>query len=492
MKAADNLTDLRARAGESDGPETLQRLLSAKQLIVLGIGAIVGAGIFVATGTVAAHNAGPAIVLSFLIAAAGCLCAALCYAEFAAMVPVSGSAYSYVYAAFGQGAAWLIGWCLILEYLMAAANVAVGWSAYFIALLRSLGVAINPAMSSSPLAAASHGLIATGAVCNVPAILLLTAVTAVLAGGVRMSARANAVLVVAKLLVITLFVICGSFYVHPANWHPFVPENTGRLGEFGGSGVVRGAAAIFYAYLGFDTVSTAARETRDAQRSMPLGIIGSLLLCTMIYIAFSLVLTGLAPYRVLGVPNPASVALDYAGPGLYFVKVAVEIGAVLGLTSVALVLLYGQSRILFAMAQDGVVPAAFGHIRTRTRAPFIAIVACGVLAALTAGLLPTEVLGELISIGTLTAFVFVCGGVLYLRITCPEVHRPFRTPCAPVVCVAGMVICGYLIAMLPPATWWRFLAWIAVGAAIFLLYGRRRSMLVFAARHPLPQVRDHG
>lgn len=474
--ASIELSEVQRRAGETDGPQTLQRTLSARQLVLLGIGAIIGAGIFVSTGTVAAHHTGPAIIFSFILAAGGCLCAGLCYAEFATMVPVSGSAYSYVYATFGRPAAWFIGWCLILEYLMAAANVAVGWSAYLGGLLRSLGFTLAPEISAPPLAwTSSHELFSSGALVNLPAVLILLVLTAALTGGLKLSVRVTAMLVATKLAVIALFVFVGVWFVNPQHWEPFLPPNSGVFGEFGWSGVLRGAGVIFYAYLGFDTVSTAARETRDPQRNLPRGIVGSLVICTVVYIAFSLVLTGLAPYPALGAPNPASVALDYAGPRLYFLKLAVEVGAVVGLTSVVLMLLFGQSRILYAMSQDRVVPAVFGKIGARSRTPFAAVLGSGLAAAVIAGFFPVEVLGELVSIGTLMAFVFVCAGVLYLRIKRPDLERSFKVPFAPFVCSAGVLICGYLMVGLPAATWLRFLGWVAAGMLIYLLYGRRNA-----------------
>ena len=470
-----NLGNVLEQAAERDGPGTLQRTLTASQLILLGVGAIIGAGIFVATGTVAAADAGPAIVLSFLIAAAGCLCAGLCYAEFAALVPVAGSAYSYVYATFGRLAGWMIGWCLLLEYSMAGANVAVGWSAYLSGLVRSLGISLPVQLTTPPFIRTAGHLASSGATFNAPAFLLVLTLAALLLGGVRLSVRTNAALVLVKLVIIVLFIVCGAWYVDSQNWHPFIPPNAGHFGEFGWSGVIRGAGAIFYAYLGFDAVSTAARESRDPQRTVPRGIIGALALCTVLYIAFSLVLTGLAPYQVLGVPNPASVALDYAGPQLHFLKVAVEIGAVLGLTSVVLALLYGQSRILYAMSRDRVVPSLFGRIGARSAIPYASVLGSGIVAATAAGFLPTEVLGEMISIGTLSAFVVVCAGVLVLRVRRPDLARPFRTPAAPLVCTAGILICGYLMAALPAETWRRFLIWLAAGAAIYVIYGRRRA-----------------
>jgi APA family basic amino acid/polyamine antiporter len=485
MSERNAFTHVEHRAREADGLQTLKRTLSGGQLILLGIGAIIGVGIFVATGPIAAHHAGPAVVYSFVLAAAACLCAGLCYAEFAAMVPVSGSAYSYVYAAFGPIAGWMVGWCLMLEYLMGAATVAVAWSGYFTGLLHSFGIVTSPALASSPFGVSSVGeLFLTGGLVNAPAVSLLVLLTALLACGGRVSVWMNALLVGIKLCVIGLFIVVGARYVHPANWHPFLPANTGEFGSFGWSGVFRGAGVAFYAYLGFDIVSTAARETRHPQRAMPIGIIGSLLVCTGVYIAFSLVLTGLAPYRLLAAPNPVSVALDHASPRLQLLKIAIEIGAVVGLTSSVLVTLYGLSRILYAMSQDGLVPRAFSRVGVGLSTPFAAVFACGSIATLAAGLLPIEVLGELISIGTLSAFAFVCSGVLFLRITRPELERPFKTPFAPLVCISGVLICAILALGLPATTWRRFLFWTALGAGIYMLYGRRhRARGTFTRRN---------
>jgi basic amino acid/polyamine antiporter, APA family len=466
---------LRERSLEQDGAETLQRALGTWQLLLFGVGTIIGAGIFVAPGNVAAHYTGPAIVLSFLVAGTASLCAALCYAEFAAMVPVSGSAYSYAYAAFGPLAGWLIGWCLVLEYLAAAATVAVGWSGYFASLARSMGLTLPALIAAPPLAILPGGsLFATGALVNGPGSLLLVALVLLLVRGVRVSARVNSVLVVVKLTVIALFIIWGAGYVDTRNWHPFLPPNQGSFGSFGWSGVLRGAGMVFYAYLGFDTVSTAAREARQAQRKIPLAILSSLAVCTAVYILFSLVLTGLCPYPLLAAADPTSAALDHAGGGVRALKLAVQVGATLGLISVILALLYGLSRILYAMAQDRLVPAIFGRIGARSKVPYGAILACGLTAAVLAALLPLDLLGQLISIGTLAAFVFVCAGVLYLRIVRPHVARPFRTPFAPLVCVSGALICGYLMVGLPATTWTQFLLWSALGLGIYFCYGKRR------------------
>lgn len=472
----DNFDEVHRQATERDGAQTLQRTLKPQHLMVLGAGAMIGAGIFVATGHVAATLTGPAIVLSFVIAALGVLCAALCYAELSAMMPVAGSSFSYVYATFGRGIGWMIAWCLILEYLMAGATIAVGWSGYLVGLLSSFGVTIAPALTSPPFTVSpGGGFVSTGALLNLPAVLLLSVLTALSLGGLRLSIGLNSLLVGIKLAAIALFIVCGSLFVDPANWKPFLPENTGVFGEFGWSGVIRGAGVIFFAYLGFDAISTAGRETVNPNRSMPLGILGSLAMCTIVYIAFSLVLTGLAPYPMLGAANPVSVALEHAGPQLFFVKVAVEIGAVVGLTSVVMVMLYGQSRIVFALAQNNLVPAVFGRIGVRTKAPYASIIGCGLISGTAGALLPVDVLSQLISIGTLCAFVFVCAAVLVLRVRHPELERPFRMPFAPVICVAGILICAYLMASLPLATWLQFLVWVAIGVAIYFAYGRRHK-----------------
>jgi APA family basic amino acid/polyamine antiporter len=476
MSPPDSFTRMRQQGHEADGQHTLQRTVSSGQLLLFGVGAIVGSGIFVATGNVAAHNTGPAIVFSFALAAVACTCAGLCYAEFAALVPASGSAYTYVYAAFGRAAGWLVGWCLLLEYTTAAATVAVGWSGYCVSLLQSFGIVISPRYASPLWVVSPAGTLTRGGeLGNLPAAALLITLTLTLLRDIRFSVRINSVLVTAKLLVIALFVICGAHAVNPANWHPFLPDNTGTFGRFGWSGVLQGAAVIFYAYLGFDTVSTAARETRNPQTDMPIGIVGSLLLCTFVYIAFSLVLTGLAPYPLLAGANPASVALDHAASDLSVLKVVVEIGAVVGLTSVELALLFGLSRILYAMARDSLMPAWLGFVGARSRVPRGAITVAGITGAILSALFPLEVLGELISIGTLCAFVVVCCGVLFLRIRRPDVARPFRTPLPYLICPFGALVCLYLLSSLPGPTWTRFLAWTATGAVLYACFGRRHE-----------------
>jgi len=467
--------DIRTQ-GDPSEDDGLKRALGSVQLMVLGVGAIIGAGIFVATGAVAAHHTGPALAIAFVVAALGCLCAGLCYAEFAAMVPDSGSALAYATLAFGPTVGWMVGWCLVLEYMMAGSTVAVGWSGYFVAFCRSVGMDLPSGWASSPLALSPAGALEpTGALFNAPAVLLLWTLTLISVAGVTLSIRLTAVLVVIKLAVLAVFIGAGAFFVDPTNWRPFVPDNTGVFGAFGWSGIFQGAAILFYAFLGFDAVSTAAREARDPQRTVPIGIFGALAIALVAYVGFSLVLTGLAPYAMLSGPSPASTALEHGAPQLLFLRAGVEIGAVVGLTSSLMVVLYALSRVLFAMGKDRLIPPLFARVSPKTGAPWVAILAVGVGTSTAAALLPVDALSQMISIGTLTAFVFVCVGVLVLRIRRPELKRPFRTPAAPLVCVAGALVCGYLLVTLPAATWMRFSVWSVMGAALYFAYGRRRQ-----------------
>jgi APA family basic amino acid/polyamine antiporter len=468
---------------------TLRRALGPANLTALGIGAIIGAGIFVLTGQAAAKYAGPAIVYSFLLAGLACAFAGLCYAEFAAMIPAAGSAYTYSYATLGELFAWIIGWDLILEYLFAASTVAVGWSGYVVSLLRDWGIEIPAQFASAPynhVAVAdagfnvwrifTEGWTATGAVLNVPAMVIVALATILLVIGIRESARFNNVIVAIKLAVILAFIGFGVFYVNADNWAPFVPPAEGN-GRFGWDGVVRGAGVIFFAYIGFDAVSTAAQEVKNPQRDMPIGILGSLALCTVLYVAVALVLTGIVDFHQLNVPDPIAVGIDAAGPGLAWLRPVVKIGAVAGLSSVILVMLMGQPRIFFAMANDGLLPKTFAAVHPRFRTPWLASLLTGAVAMVVAGLFPIGLLGELVSIGTLLAFAIVCAGVLVLRYTDPEIPRPFRVPFVPFVPIAGVLSCGYLMLGLPIDTWARLFVWMAIGLAIYFGYGRRHSKL---------------
>ena len=458
---------------------SLRRALGAMNLTMLGIGAIIGAGIFVLTGTAAANYAGPAIVLSFVLAGLGCLFAGLCYAEFASMIPIAGSAYTYAYATLGEFIAWIIGWDLILEYLFGAATVAVGWSGYFVAFLAKFGLILPPSFTQAPLSVeGTHTLVRNpGGVLNVPAVLLVLLMTALLVIGIKESAKFNNVIVFIKVAIVFLVIGFGFMFVNSANWHPFIPENTGEFGHYGWSGIVRGAGVVFFAYIGFDAVSTAAQEAKNPQRDMPIGMLGSLAFCTVLYILMALVMTGLAHYTELNVPHPVDVALAKAGPGLAWLNYLVDVGAIAGLASVVLVMLMGQPRIFFAMARDGLLPAVFGKVHPRFRTPYVTTILTGVVAAAVAGFFPIALLGELVSIGALFAFVVVSAGVLVLRYREPNRVRPFKTPLVPLVPILGILICGYMMYGLPSDTWMRLAVWLVLGLVIYFVYGRSHSRI---------------
>ena len=456
----------------------LNRTLDARALVLLGIGAVIGTGIFVLTGTAAANHAGPALMLSFVIAGLGCAFAGLCYAEFAAMIPVSGSAYSYSYATLGEFIAWFIGWNLILEYLFAASTVAVGWSGYVVSLVEQFGVQLPDALTNAPFTKGKghFEIVATGALINLPAVIIVAAITTLCYVGIRQSARFNSLVVVIKVVVILLFIGFGVWYVNGANWEPFIPENTGQFGRFGWSGVLQAAGIIFFAYIGFDAVSTAAQEAKNPQRDMPIGIMGSLLICTVLYVAVAAVLTGMVPYAELDSPAPVALALDRY-PQIGWLAGLIKLGAIAGMTSVILVMMLGQPRIFYCMSRDGLLPPALRKVHPKYRTPYVGTVITGVFAAAIAGLFPVTILGELVSIGTLLAFTTVCIGVLVLRYTKPEIPRPFRVRAPWVVCTLGALICIVMIIALPRDTWVRLLAWTVIGVAVYFFYGYRHSTL---------------
>lgn len=463
------------RQESTDSEHGLRRALGPIALISLGIGAIVGAGIFVISG-VAVQHTGPALVISVILSGIGCAFAGLCYSEFASMIPIAGSAYTYSYATIGEFLAWIIGWDLILEYAVGATTVSIGWSGYTLSFLRTLHIPFPAALARSPWDPARNidGTM-VHSYFNLPAFTIVAVITVLLILGIRESARFNNVIVIIKVSVLLLFIGACALYITRGNWVPFLPANTGTFGEFGWSGVLRGAGLIFFAYIGFDAVSTAAQEARNPERDMPIGILGSLAISTLLYIGVVLVLTGVTPFTNLNVPDPLAVAVD-ATP-LHWLSPIVKLGAILGTTAVILVMLLGQTRIFYTMAFDGLLPKAFGTVHPRFRTPYKSTALIGFLVALGGGLVPLRIVGELVSIGTLLAFVIVCGSVLAMRKMRPDIRRPFRTPAVWFVAPMGMLVCLAQMVGLPFDTWIRLFAWMAVGFAIYFGYSRHHSVL---------------
>ncbi len=501
LLATKPLDTILKEASETD-EHSLKRALGPVNLITLGIGAIIGTGIFVLTGQAAATNAGPAIVVSFCLAGIGCAFAGLCYAEFASLIPIAGSAYTYGYATLGEIFAWIIGWDLVLEYAFGAATVASGWSGYFVSLLRDCGVTVPPQWIAtpgtemvyyagrwSPLSTVAPALSVAGinpnslqhvtAHFNLVAFLAIAAVSAVLVIGVRESANINSLMVLIKVGVVFVFIGLAAIFVfkHPAiaekDWHPFLPPNTGHFGDFGWSGIARGAAVIFFAYIGFDAVSTTAQEARNPQKDMPIGIIGSLIICTVLYIVVAGLLTAIVPYSTLNVADPVAVGVEAIG--VHWGSILVDAGVVTGLASVMLVMLLGQSRVLYSMSRDGLLPAWASAVHPRFRTPWITSIVVGIFAAVFASVLTIQNLSALVNIGTLLAFVIVCLGVWILRVRRPNLHRPFKTPWVPVVPICGAVISLGMMASLPRETWIRLLVWLFIGMIIYFSYSRKYS-----------------
>ncbi len=471
---ADALTDHR-----------LKRVLGPTNLTTLGIGAIIGTGIFVLTGTVAAQNAGPAVILSFVLAGVASIFAALCYSEFASLVPMAGSAYTYGYATLGELFAWIIGWDLILEYALGAVTVSIGWSGYVVSFLRDIGIHIPPELS------AARGTLITladgtqvAAIFNLPAVIIIAIVTLLLVIGIRESATVNNVIVFVKVAVVLLFIFGAAHAIKSANWHPFMPPSTGVRGHFGWSGVMQGAGIVFFAYIGFDAVSTAAQEAKNPQRDMPIGIIGSLLICTVLYIAVSAVATGIVPYLQLDVPDPIAVAADHAGMG--WMAGLIKLGAIAGLSSVILVMLLGQSRIFWTMADDGLLPPFVSRIHPKFRTPWITTIVTGIVVAIFAAVFTVREAGSLVSIGTLLAFVIVSIGVLVLRLREPELPRTFKTPAVWFVAPMGALSALCLMISLPWRTWERLIIWFVIGMFVYFFYGVRRSKLAKSRENAAP------
>jgi basic amino acid/polyamine antiporter, APA family len=444
-------------------------------LTAIGIASVVGGGIFVTTGVAASAHAGPAVVISFMFAGFVALVTALCYAELASMIPAAGSTYSYTYAAFGVFPAWFIGWDLLLEYLFAASAVAVGWSGYAVSLLDSAGIHVPNSLANPPFGSGAG-------VVNLPAMVIVAATTTLLVVGMRQSARANNTMVVIKMAVLILFVAFGAFHVATQNWHPFLPANTGHFGDFGVSGLLQGAGVVFFAYVGFDAVSTAAAEARDPQRTVPFGLMATVLISTVLYVAIGLVMTGMAHYTHLGVADPLSKAIQIGGGnGMEWLTTLIDVGAVIGLASTVLVTFYGQTRIFMRMSSDGMLPPSFGRVSKRFKTPEISTILCGVVGGIVAGLTPIETLSDLVSIGTLFAFMLVCSGVMVLRHRRPDVERAFRVPHVYVVGTVGIVFSLLLMLTLPVETFIRLVIWLAIGLVIFFTYARSHTKERFAA-----------
>jgi APA family basic amino acid/polyamine antiporter len=497
------LSSLRYEAAE-EGQHTLKRSLGALNLITLGIGAIVGAGIFVLTGQAAAQNAGPALALSFVLAGITCAFAGLCYAEFASIIPIAGSAYTYGYATLGEFVAWIIGWDLVLEYAFGAATVASGWSGYLLSLLAQLGYAPSPALArfcynygasvyltqapgmhahwqlaGSFLHPADYaGLPHVTGVFNLIAFLIIALVTFILVVGIKESANLNSLIVIVKLVIVGVFIVLGiNFLVHhpavaKANWHPFIPPSEGP-GRYGLGGIAAGAASVFFAYIGFDAVSTAAQEAKNPKRDMPIGILGSLVFCTLLYIVVSLVLTGMVNYRTLNVAEPVAVGID--ATGVAWGGILVKVGAVFGLFTVMLVMLLGQSRVFFSMSKDGLLPKWASAIHPKFRTPWISSIVVGTVVAFLPALLDVDRLSKLVNMGTLLAFAIVSGGVWVLRVRQPDLDRPFKTPFVPAVPILGILSAFYLMFNLPMLTWEVVIVWLIVGLVIYFTYSVKNS-----------------
>jgi len=460
----------------NSGQQKLERTLGPLSLILLGIGAIVGAGLFSITGIAAAENAGPAITLSFILAAIGCAFTGLCFSELAAMIPVSGGAYTYTYATLGEFIAWIIGWSLILEYGAGAISVAISWSGYVVSFLQSINIHLPAALVASPWQPTelADGTVVYGLI-NLPALFIVLILSALLIYGVEKSSKVNAVLVVIKIAVVLIFIAVGLSYITESNYEPFIPENKGNFGEFGWSGILRASGIVFLAYIGFDAVATTAQEVKNPQRDLPIGIIGSLVVCTILYVLFSGVLVGLVPYTELNVTAPVAAAINKTP--YFWLNSLIKLAIVAGLTSVVLVMMMAQSRIFLAMSRDGLLPAIFSKVHPKFHTPWFSSLFVMAMVGACAAFAPLSMMGQLTSIGTLLAFAIVCASVIVLRKTQPDFHRPFRTPLVPFIPIAGILICLLLMFSLGIATWARLVVWICIGLAVYFLYSKKHSHL---------------
>ncbi|MBU1820910.1 MAG: amino acid permease [Bacteroidetes bacterium] len=463
-------------AESSDEGNELKRTLGASSLVALGIGAIIGAGLFSLTGIAAAEHAGPAVTISFVLAAFGCAFAGLCYAEFASMIPIAGSAYTYSYATMGEFVAWIIGWDLVLEYALGAATVAVSWSRYLLEFLNGFGIHLPVELVCSPFEVVklSDGTIIEGGMINLPAILIVSLLSLLLIRGTQGSALMNNILVVLKVAVVLIFIALGWSHIDPTNYTPYIPDNTGSYEHFGWSGIATGAAVVFFAFIGFDAVSTAAQEAKNPQRDMPIGILGSLVICTILYVLFAHVMTGLVNYtQFANDAKPAATA--FAKTGYDFLQNGLILAILAGYTSVMLVMLLGQSRVFYTMSNDGLLPPFFRQIHKRFHTPWKTNLFFMVFVSAFAGFVPVSDLGHMVSIGTLFAFCLVCAGVWLMRVRMPHIPRAFKTPLVPFVPIMGIVVCLYLMYSLPSESWYRLAIWLLIGLAIYFFYGQKHS-----------------
>jgi len=471
--------------GESEsGEHHLRRTLGPGSLVALGIGAIIGAGLFSLTGVAAAENAGPAIAISMIVAAIGCAFAGLCYSEFSCMIPVAGSAYTYAYTTLGEWLAWIIGWDLVLEYAVGASTVSISWSGYVVSLLHDFHIELPAQLVGGPFEPITlpDGRMIQG-IINLPAVFIIVVISLLLMVGIKESARTNAVIVIIKLAVVLVFIGVGWMYINRANYTPFIPKNTGTFGEYGFSGIMAGAGVIFFAYIGFDAVSTAAQEAKNPQKDMPVGIIGSLIVCTVLYIVFAFILTGMVSYKKLGVAAPVALAIDVTP--YKWLNDLVKLGIICGFTSVILVMLLGQSRVFYSMSRDGLVPKVFSEIHPKLCTPWRSNLLFCLFVSPFSALLPLKVVGKMTSIGTLFAFVIVCAGVWVMRRKHPETARPFRTPWVPVIPILGIVWNFAMMYSLGWSNWLRLIVWLIIGQVIYFSYSRYHSHLAGQAPEPV-------